>query len=70
MIFWKIAPRLGETLIFQGPGSPTPSQNQPKMLHEPIKNPTNISIEFWMDFVLILAEVWLQKSVENEFKSD
>ena len=70
VIFSKIAPRLGETLIFEGPGSPKPSQNQPKMLQEPIKNPTKISIEFWMDFVVILASFWLPKSFQNDSKSD
>ena len=70
VIFWKIAPRLGETLFFEGPGSPKPSQNQPKMLQEPIKNPTKISIEFWMDFVVILAPFWLPQSLINDSKSD
>ena len=40
VIFRKIAPRLRETLILEGPGSPKPSQNRPKTLQKPIKNPT------------------------------
>ena len=55
MIFRKIAPRPGETLILEGPGSPKPSQNQPKTLQEPIKNPTKISMDFSIDFLMILA---------------
>ena len=54
-IFRKIAPRLGETLILEGPGSPKPSQNQQKTLQKPIKNPTKISMDFSIDFLMILA---------------
>mgnify|MGYP001501587705 CR=1 FL=1 len=45
VIFLKIAQRLGETLIFEGPASLKHSQNQSKTVQEPIKNPTAISIE-------------------------
>ena len=56
-IFRKIAPRVGETLILEGPESPKHSQNQAKTIQEPIKNPTKTLIEFWIDFVTILAPI-------------
>ena len=57
-LFRKIAPRLGETLILEGPGSPKPSQNHPKTLQKPTKNPTKISMDFSIDFLMILAPFW------------
>ena len=70
VIFSKIAPRLGETLIFEGPRSPKRSQNRPKTVQEPIKNPTKNSIEFWIDFLMILGSFWLPKWLQNRSKSD
>ena len=55
VIFRKMAPRLGETLILEGPGSPKPSQNQQKTLQKPIKNPTKNSIMFSIDLLMMLA---------------
>ena len=40
VIFWKIAPRFRETLIFENPGVPKQSQHLPKTAQEPTKNPT------------------------------
>ena len=57
-LFRKIAPRLGETLILEGHGSPKPSQNRPKTLQKPTKNPTKIWMDFSIDFLMILAPFW------------
>ena len=48
--FSKIAPRLGETRILQGPGFPKHSQNPQKTVQELIKNPNKISTDFLLDF--------------------
>ena len=55
VIFSKIAPRLHETLIFEGPGSPKHPQSQPKTL---LKNRIDFCIDFWTVFFLILAPFW------------
>ena len=70
VIFSKIAPRLHENTIFEGSGSPKRSQNWPKTVQEPLQNPTEMLIEFWIDFLLILAPFWLPKLVQNGSKND
>ena len=70
MIFSKIAPRLSETLKNEGPGTPKHSQNPQKTVQEPIKNPTKILIEFWIDFLVILGSFWFPKWRQNPSKSD
>ena len=51
-IFWKSAPRLHETLIFEGPGSQKHPQSQPTTLQRSLKN----GIDFWRTFGPLLAE--------------
>ena len=70
VIFWKIAPRLSETFIFEGSGFPKHSQNLQKTVQEPIKNPTKILIEFWIDFLVISEQSWFPKWLQNASKSD
>ena len=70
VIFLKLAPRLHESSIFEGPGSSKHSHNLPKTVQEPLQNPTEILIEFWIDFLLILAPFWLPKLVQNWSKND
>ena len=61
VIFSEIAPRLGETLIFESSRSQKRSQNRSKTVQEPIKNPTNKSIDVWIDFLMFWAPFWLSK---------
>ena len=54
----KIAPRLHEALIFEGPGSPKHSQNPPKTLPKATPRGTKISIDFCIAFLSFLAPFW------------
>ena len=70
VIFSKIAPRYHESSIFEGPGCRKQYQNWAKTVQEPLKNPIEILIEFWIVFSLILALFWLPKMVQNGSKSN
>ena len=68
--FWKIAPRLHETLMFEDSWCPKRFQNPRKTLQEPNKNTNKNSIEFWTDFLLILDPSWLPEWLQNDSKND
>ena len=48
--FWKIARRLHQKLIFEGPGSQKPSKHHEQTVPKLIKNRTKMWIDFWMIF--------------------
>ena len=64
--FWKIAPRLRDTLIFERTGSPKPFQNQPQMEHKW----NRILNRFLIDFRSFLAPkvvlAWINKTKKRQ----